>query len=39
MESCGTPTCGVDSVDSSPSTVTLIFLLERNELISLIKLD
>jgi len=39
METCGTPACISRGVDSSPSTITLNFLLEMNELISLIKLD
>jgi len=39
MEPCGTPACIFRGVDSSPSTITLNFLGERNELISLIKLD
>jgi len=35
----GTPACISRGVDSSPSTITLNFLLERNELVSLIKLN
>jgi hypothetical protein len=38
-EPCGTPACISRSVDSSSSTITLNFLLEKNELISSIKLD
>jgi hypothetical protein len=38
MEPCGTPACIFRGVDSSPSTITLNFQWERNELISLIKL-
>jgi hypothetical protein len=36
-ESCGTSACISWGVDNSPSTVTLNFLLVRNELISFIK--
>jgi hypothetical protein len=39
MEACDTPTSIFRGVDSSPSTITLYFLLESNELISLIKPD
>jgi hypothetical protein len=38
METCGTPAFISLGVDISPSTETLNFLYERNELISLIKL-
>jgi len=38
-ELCDTPVCISRGVDSSPSTITLNFLLERRDLISLIKLD
>jgi hypothetical protein len=39
MEPCATPACISPGVDSSASTITLNFLLERNELVSPIKLD
>jgi hypothetical protein len=35
---CSTPACISRGVDSSPSTVTLNFLLERSQLISLIRI-
>jgi len=38
-EPWGTAACITRGVDSSPSNITLNFLLEKNELISLIKLD
>jgi hypothetical protein len=38
MEPCGTPACIYLGVDISPSTETLNFRCEGNELISLIKL-
>jgi hypothetical protein len=39
MEPCSTPACKSRGMDSLPSTITLNFLLERNELVSLIMLD
>jgi hypothetical protein len=39
MEPCGASAYVFRGVDSSPATITVNFLLERNELISTIKLD
>jgi hypothetical protein len=38
MEPCGTSACTFRDVDSSPSAVTLNFIMDRNELISFMKL-
>jgi hypothetical protein len=39
MEPCGIPSCVCQGMDILSSTVSLNYLLERNELISLIKVD